>query len=143
MLVQLHSRIGCARNVAARQPFALFLDLVAAIESGQPLPPDVREWFLTGADDWVRRADAKPLHEVLEITRRLRRDYLQARLSDYLDEALHAFAKTREGSAWDLSAEFVDELKRFGRHTRDTTGVSHLSRSLWLAFRVGLPVPMS
>lgn len=126
-----------------QQPFALLIDLVAAIEAGQPVRGDVREWFLAGADAWVRAASSKALHEHLGLSRRLRRDYLLARQRDHLDDALRAFVETHRGSAWDLSAAFVDELRRFARRADDDPGVSRLSRSLWLAFRVGLPVPTS
>jgi len=94
-----------------RDPWALWLTLLAELEAGRCPPRNVRDWFLRGARSWSEAVGDEPLHAVLGIERRRRLDYLRHRLAELLQEAAHAVAPKE--STWRRAGLVAKELDRY------------------------------
>lgn len=98
-----------------RDPWRLWLVLLAELEAGRCPSQEVREWFVHGARGWSEAVGEDPLHAFLGIERRRRLDYLRARLAELFQEAAEAVAPTE--SAWRAAAIVERELGRYERRT--------------------------
>lgn len=107
---------GCTEPLESsedRDPWRLWLALLAELEAGRCPSQEVREWFLRGARGWSEAVGDAPLHAVLGIERRRRLDYLRARLAELFREAADAVAPTE--SAWRRGVILEKELDRYTR----------------------------
>lgn len=111
----MHGRQASQETAEARDPWRLWLALLAELEAGRCPPQEVREWFLCGARGWSEAVGEDPLHAFLGIERRRRLDYLRARLAELFQEAGEAVAPTE--SAWRRAGIIEREFDRYERRT--------------------------
>lgn len=75
-------------------PIRHFRDTLAAIEQGQPAPPEATAWFVAWGRSWLARAEAgAPIS--MEAAAGLKRNWAKRQAFDERDAALRELYRTR------------------------------------------------
>jgi hypothetical protein len=124
-------------------PLSLLELSLAALESGEPLPPEARRWLIDGLGGWLAGV---PLEEALELNRLERNTRLKADRNRHLRQAWRLL-EDMGGTPWARSVRLKAEIERFESVLwpgwRDLpalpAGASELRTALFHAFKARRP----